>query len=248
MLIAPFVNVVSYVILMSTLIIAAVGQQSEYTKTIIRDFTAWIFPFLLVLGFCTSSGIYMIISLFDKEKKMRQYMFLSGVGPFSYYLGLYAADFLLFLITMSVFGGSVFLFQLKIYQSQMLEFLCLMISFGAVLIPFTYLFQHWFKNSDSAFRLIGLYYLLLGLLVPGLLTIIFSIATASATGKISTGANIARGLCFFFDPFFTFYEGVRNLIVVYISEKLFPDNQPFNLPITEHIDATWHSCTLTMLG
>lgn len=108
-------------------------------------------------------------------------MFLSGVGPFSYYFGLYAADFLLFLITMSVFGLSVFLFQLSIYKSQIFEFLCLMASFGSVLIPFTYLFQHWFKNSDSAFRLIGVYYLLLGLLVPGLLTIIFSLATAAAT-------------------------------------------------------------------
>ena len=219
MLIAPFVNVVSYIILMSTLIIAVVGQQSNYTKTIIRDFTAYFFPFLLLLGFCTSSGIYMIISLYDKEKKMRQYMFLSGVGPFSYYLGLYAADFLLFLITMSIFGGSVFLFQLKIYTSQIFEFGLLMLSFGAVLIPFTYLFQHWFKNSDSAFRFIGLYYLLLGMLVPSLLAIIFGIATMSVKG-----VEIARAICFFFDPFFTFYEGVSNLILVYISEKFFPDN------------------------
>lgn len=109
-------------------------------------------------------------------------MFLSGVGPFSYYLGLYAADFLLFLITMSIFGGSVFLFQLKIYTSQILEFGLLMLSFGSVLIPFTYLFQHMFKNSDSAFRFIGVYYILLGVLVPFLLVIIFAIATMSFKG------------------------------------------------------------------
>lgn len=51
----------------------------------------------------------MIICLTDKEKKMRQYMYLNGVGPFSYYLGLYAADFLLFFITEATFTIFVFL-------------------------------------------------------------------------------------------------------------------------------------------
>ena len=177
MLIAPFVNVVTYIILLSTLVIASVGQQTDQLKTIIRDLIGYCFPFFLLLGFCTSSGIYMIISLLDKESKMRQYMFLSGMGALSYYLGLYAADFLLFLVTMLVFGGSVFIFNLNIYTSQIFEFGLLMLSFGAVLIPFTYLFQHWFKNSDSAFRFVGLVYVLLGILVPTLLVIVVALAT-----------------------------------------------------------------------
>lgn len=37
------------------------------------------------------------------------------MGAFSYYLGLYAADFLLFLVISLIFGGSVFLFNLQIY-------------------------------------------------------------------------------------------------------------------------------------
>lgn len=119
----------------------------------------------------------MIISLLDKESKMRQYMFLSGMGALSYYLGLYAADFLLFLVTMLVFGISVFIFNLQIYTSQIFEFGLLMLSFGAVLIPFTYLFQHWFKNSNSAFRFVGLVYVLLGILVPTLLVIVVALAT-----------------------------------------------------------------------
>jgi predicted membrane-bound mannosyltransferase len=142
------------------------------------------------------------------------------MGAYSYYLGLYAADFLLFLVTMLIFGGSVFLFNLQIYKSQIFEFGLLMLSFGAVLIPFTYLFQHWFKNSDSAFRFVGLVYVLLGILVPTLLVIVFAIATLGQP----QGIYFARGLCFFFDPFFTFYEGVSNLIFEYASAKFFPDN------------------------
>jgi len=71
MLIAPFVNVFTYIILLSTLVIALVGQQTDALKTIIRDLIGYCFPFFLLLGFCTSSGIYMIVSLLDKESKMR---------------------------------------------------------------------------------------------------------------------------------------------------------------------------------
>jgi ABC-type multidrug transport system permease subunit len=80
--------------------------------------TSDFFPFFLLYGFCLSSGIYMIVSLFDKEKKMRQYMFLAGVGPLPYYFGLFFADYSLFLITELIFTGFVWLMQLQAFSDQ----------------------------------------------------------------------------------------------------------------------------------
>lgn len=102
-------------------------------------------------------------------------MYLAGVGPWPYYLGLYCADFLLFFITVSSFTFFIFIMKLSVYTSQFFLFFAILICFGAVLIPFTYLFQHWFKNSDSAFRFIGVTYICLGCLLPLGFAIVFGI-------------------------------------------------------------------------
>ena len=78
-----------------------------------------------------------------------------------------------------------------------------MTTFGFVLIPFTYLFQHFFKDSNSAFRLVGVVYICLGILVPTLVEMLFGIATHSQAGIM-----IGRGICFLVDPFSVFYFGI----------------------------------------
>ena len=98
MIIMPFVNVLSMILLLAALVVATSSNPNDNGKAL-KILMGYFFPVFLLYGFCTSSGIYMIVSLTDKENKMRQYMYLNGVGSFSYYLGLYAADFLLFCIT-----------------------------------------------------------------------------------------------------------------------------------------------------
>lgn len=167
MVIGPFINVLSMILLVDVMVLAISGNASAETKKIMQLLTSDFFPFFLLYGFCTSSGIYMIVSLFDKEKKLRQYMYLAGVGPLPYYFGLFIADYSLYLLTQTIFALFVWVMKLKVFASQMGQFLALMATFGMVLIPFTYMFQHFFKNSDSAFRFIGVTYILLGILFPG---------------------------------------------------------------------------------
>lgn len=72
MIIAPFVNVIAMMLLIDAIILASLsGVNNPNTEKIIKLFTTYLFPFFLLYGFCTSSGIYMIVSLLDKEKKMR---------------------------------------------------------------------------------------------------------------------------------------------------------------------------------
>lgn len=197
----------------------------------------------MLYGFCVSSGIYMIVSLFDKENKMRKYMFLSGVGPMAYYGGLFCADLTLFLITELCFLIFVLAFQLKIYSTQMAGFLMIMSSFGAVLIAFTYLFQHFFKDSNSAFRFIGYVYLAFGLLLPTAFLLFFGLVT-----RTLWGLYLGNALCYFINPFYVFMCGSRNLILVYIMKKYFPEEPVVMIHITPNLVASVATTTLTLLG
>ena len=216
MILGPFINVVSLIMLLYTAVLYGSSFNNADTKKTMAILTAYFFPFFLLYGFCLSSGIYMIVSLLDKEKKMRQYMYLAGVGPFSYYLGLYAADFLLFCITEIIFVIFVLTLQMQAYSSSIGQFCAIMTTFGFVLIPFTYLFQHFFRDSNSAFRNIGWVYICLGMFFPALVMLIFELAT-SAAGS-TKGFTWGRSICFFIDPFNTFYFGVFDLIFVYVSK------------------------------
>jgi hypothetical protein len=242
MIISPFVVVLSWIILIQTFILAISGTNSDAIKKLVKVFVSLYFPIFLLYGFCVSSGIFMIVSLLDKEKKIRQYMYMSGLGPLEYYLGLFIADFTLFFITEFVFAMFVVIMGLSIYKSQIIAFLGMMTCFGAVLIPFTYLFQHMFSNSDSAFRFIGLFYLLLGLLLPGVLQI------AGAVAGSEKGLYIMRAFSFFVDPFCTFYFGTRDLIWVYFSDLIAPNQPVIHIPVTPNIPASSWICSMTNLG
>jgi hypothetical protein len=185
----------------------------------------------------------MIVSLFDKENKMRQYIYLSGLGSTAYYLGLYIADISLFILSESVFAVFVWLFRLDIYSSQMAQFLTLMTTFGMTLIPFTYLFQHWFDNSNKAFRWIGWIYILIGIFMSTMLIIVFG-----AISRSSWGVYLGNGLTFFINPFYTFFCGTRDLILIYFIKKYFPNQPVVHWPITPNISADTKTCAIVMAG
>jgi hypothetical protein len=128
-------------------------------------------------------------------------MYLQGMGSLAYYLGQYVADFSLFVVVEAIFAGFVEVLRLEMYTSQMLKFTLQMTSFGVVLIPFTYLFQIFFENGDSAFRLIGVFYLLLGLLIPEIISAVILLF------RDTFWYYFVQSLLFFLDPFYTFYLG-----------------------------------------
>lgn len=108
----------------------------------------------------------MITSISDKQSKMRQYMFMQGLGSFTYYSGQFIADIALFCITSAIFLIFVWVLGLKAITTQMGGFFALMTSFGAVIIPLTYFAMHFFRDANSAFKYVGTIYLVFGLICP----------------------------------------------------------------------------------
>jgi len=57
-----------------------------------------VFPFLISIGFVTSSGVYLITSVKDRQDKLRYLLNFGGMRSTSYYIGLVLADFTLYMV------------------------------------------------------------------------------------------------------------------------------------------------------
>lgn len=136
-----------------------------------------------------------------------------GMKSLSYYTGSFLADFVLF--TIPTVGFIVLLFplgiELFIQNGSWAMLLAIMVTFGLALINLTYLFSFLFTSANSAFKNIGLIYLLGGSMLPSFVGGIL----AGITGSIET-YKIFRYI-FLIDPFWNFadsmnYNMIRNFI------------------------------------
>jgi len=148
------------------------------------------FPIVILYGFCFSAGVYMNMPLYDKTTKMRQYIFLQGVSPQAYFLGLFIADYALFFASNAIFIVIVEIAQVPAFTTQIGAFIAMMSVFGLVLIPLTYNFQHFFKDANESFRKIGMYYLMIAILLPIMFELVLK--------------DLGTYIMFYINPFYTF--------------------------------------------
>lgn len=113
---------------------------------ILHTVISLLLPIFMLTGFSSSSGIYMITPIQEREDNLRQMLTLSGMRSSSYYLGLFLADFLLFLIPCALFIAFVLCFNMKTYTKDLPDFIAIMVAFGMALITFTYFFASLFDS------------------------------------------------------------------------------------------------------
>jgi len=237
MLIAPFINVISSLMILYAFIAVATPDDSDVSSyKILQGLTAFLFPFLLMYGFTTTAGIYMITPISDRESRLRQVLHITGLKPFSYYLGTLIADYSLFMVSQLIFVVFALLADINTYSEQMVSFILIMSSFGLSMISFTYLFSNMFNDNNSAFRCMTVVYLILGLVAPGL---VISIAgVISESGSVTIFLN---GLFFCLDPFFTFYYANWSLVFMFF----FPEEE---IPVTRAINSDPITSSAVMVG
>ena len=56
-----------------------------------------VFPTLLIISIAISSGLFVITPVTDRQDKLRYLLNFAGITPFSYYMGLFLADCILFI-------------------------------------------------------------------------------------------------------------------------------------------------------
>jgi ABC-type multidrug transport system permease subunit len=86
-------------------IFQSVVQKNQTTDNDTKMFEAFrnqtleiAFPTLLVISVLTSSGLYVVTPVKDREDKLRYLLNFAGISSGAYYIGLYTADLILFIV------------------------------------------------------------------------------------------------------------------------------------------------------
>jgi hypothetical protein len=113
---------------------------------------ALMFPYIMNAGYATTSGIYMLMPIEERMKKTRHILKLSGMKTAPYWLGLFTADYMLYLIPTLLFTLLVAFSGLQIFGDNLAEFVGGMLGFGFAIITVTYLLASFFDNQDAAIK------------------------------------------------------------------------------------------------
>lgn len=99
---APFINVVT-VVLVVIGFVEATTKETGNTKEIINLVLDFLFPLLLLYGFAACSAVYTLMPVSERETKMRALLHMIGIKPVCYYLGMFLADYTLYIIPTVLF-------------------------------------------------------------------------------------------------------------------------------------------------
>ena len=125
-----------------------------------------IFPLLLAIGYVTSSGVFLITTVKDREEKLRYLLNFGGMRSFSYYFGIVMADWCLFMIPTLSFVIVVYILQIDVFTDSLGLFIGTLTMFGLDLICLSNAIGFLFKNVDSAFKNSAIFMMILGLIFP----------------------------------------------------------------------------------
>jgi hypothetical protein len=121
---------------------------------------------LISIGFVTSSGVYLITTVKDRQDKLRYLLNFGGMRSTSYYAGIVLADFCLYMIPTIAFVFVVIILGIDAFTNEMWLFILVLTLFGLDLINLSNFIGFFFKDVDSAFKNSTIFMFLIGILFP----------------------------------------------------------------------------------
>jgi hypothetical protein len=112
----------------------------------------YIFPIIILIGYLSSIGLYLIVPVNDKFNKTRYMLNFAGMRSSSYYIGLFLADFLIYSIGNILLVGFVFVLDLGVFTENAGNLLIILTVLGFPYITLAYLFGFLFENDETAFK------------------------------------------------------------------------------------------------
>ncbi len=134
----------------------------------------------------------------DRETKLRYLFNFVGLKPSAYLFGNFIFDIIPFMISTGIFIAMLYIMDLKYLYAGWNVILGIMACFGIEIITLTYLVSFIFKNSVYAFNKIGMWYVIFGLVLPMVLTLLVGLALAAS--RTIEGFYVWEGLLCM-DPF-----------------------------------------------
>lgn len=163
MLLLPLLYMVTFILILNSF---TKGLSDDLKSVVDNDVYAIIFPLLLAIGYVTSSGVFLITTVKDREEKLRYLLNFGGMRSFSYYFGIVVADWCLFMIPTIAFVIVVYILDIEVFTNSIGLFVTTLTLFGLDLINLSNAIGFFFKNVDSAFKNSTIFMMLLGLVFP----------------------------------------------------------------------------------
>ena len=129
-----------------------------------------------------------------------------------YWIGLFLADYTLFILPTALFTILVASLQLAAFSDSLTEFVFTMLTFGISIISLTYLISSFFNDQDTAIRWNIALQLFIGNLAPLSIMLIFAGLTSS-----SPFVTFVVTTFFLLNPMFTFYLANYQIVVNYVN-------------------------------
>lgn len=154
----------------------------------------------MLIGFALCSGVFVLCPVNDREFKLRYLLNFIGMKSFPYYIGNLLFDMTLYMVPAIGFMLILAMMQIENFDYTKGPIFAVMICFGPALICLTYCFSFVFDSSNTAFRSLGIIYVIVGWAVPITVTSVLS----SIKGIPVEVSKIVTGT-FYLDPFYPFY-------------------------------------------
>lgn len=144
--ISPFINVLTTFLILYSVLDASDNKYKELAHKILNYVIAIMFPYILNAGYATCSGIYMLMPIEERMNQTRHILKLSGLKTPAYWLGLFTADYILFLIPTFLFALLVTFSGIEIFGDSLAAFIGGMLGFGFAIISLTYFLASFFSS------------------------------------------------------------------------------------------------------
>lgn len=126
------------------------------TSKLLQSLWVSILPVVMLIAVMTSSSLYVITPVKDRQDKLRYLLNFAGISSHAYYFGIFLADMVLFTIPCSLIVTLAYAFQIEAFTNNAASILGTMITFGLGFIPFLYICSFLFKDVESAFKYVTL--------------------------------------------------------------------------------------------
>lgn len=99
-----------------------------------------------------SSGLFVITPVKDREDKLRYLLNFAGISSKAYYIGMFFADIILFIVPTICIIILSFILQISTFSDHAGKVIPVFIAFGISYIPLSYLTGFMFSTADNAFK------------------------------------------------------------------------------------------------
>lgn len=147
LLISPFVSAIFSFLILNNFMPKGNPHNPDEQKVWLLV-TGFLFSLWMLIGFCICSGAFVLASASDREFKLRYLMNFMGISSFSYYIGNFLCDLILFTMPTLAFIALLFPMDIKAFTHNWETILAIMICFGMSLITLTYFIGFLFKSAN----------------------------------------------------------------------------------------------------